>query len=324
MHRPTFLKPAPFSIVLAAMGVVLALHLPMAARAQSENAQLIQRMERLERDLRELRAQVFRGGGNQGQAAPTVSGNPEYMMQRTDQLEEEIRKLTGKMEEQQYIQDQNAARIERLSNDLDFRLKALEGGKPPALAPSNVPAPAGADPTSALPAAKAPGDPFRSPPAGVMGTMSNGPASALPPAAAPAVAAPAAALPGGSPEEQYKYAFGLMRQSDFAGAELAFKEFIARYPKSDLAGNAEYWLGESYYVRGNYQAAATAYLETVQTYGTGAKGPDAMLKLGMSLALLNQKADACQTLKALPGKYPKAESGLKERAKLEAQRAKCG
>jgi hypothetical protein len=50
----------------------------------------------------------------------------------------------------------------------------------------------------------------------------------------------------------------------------------------------------------------------------------AMLKLGMSLALLNQKADACQTLKALPGKYPKAESGLKERAKLEAQRAKCG
>ncbi len=314
-------------VQLAFFGVMAITQLPNVAVAQSDMSQVLQRIDRLERDLRDLRGQVYRGGSSGTGTAPVTTGNPEYMMQRADQLEDEIRKLTGKMEEMQFVLDQNAARVERLANDLDFRLKAVEGGKSPAQSPPNALAVPTGDPSrQGVGAASAAGDPFRSPPAGVMGTIPGGAPSALPPAApsaAPATA-PATALPGGSPEEQYKYAFGLMRQSDFAGAETAFREFIARNPKSDLAGNADYWLGESFYVRGNYQAAAAAYLDTVQNYGNGAKGPDALLKLGMSLALLNQKADACQTLKALPGKYPKAEAGLKERAKLEAQRAKCG
>ena len=101
------------------------------------------------------------------------------------------------------------------------------------------------------------------------------------------------------------------------------KEFIAKNPKHERAGNADYWLGETYYARGNYQAAATAYLDTVQTYGTGPKGPDALLKLGMSLGLLQQKGEACQILKSLPAKFPKADAPIKDRAKLEMQRLKC-
>jgi tol-pal system protein YbgF len=329
---------------MMAASLVVALTLPAAlpAQAQSDNGALAARIERLERDLRELKAQFYRGGAS-GSASPSVpvGGSGDYALQRLGQIEEEVRALTGKFEEAQFANDQTNQKLDRLSNDVDFRLKTLEGGKSPAGAPvsgagASEPSlpPVQATPSGALaPPAAAPGDPFRSPPAGIMGTMPNGPlpnsgAQALPPAAqqpqAPQAPARASALPGGTPEEQWAYAFGLVRQADYLNAEVALKEFIAQHPKIELAGNADYWLAQTYYVRGNYQAAATTFLDTVQNYGQGPKGPDAMLKLGMSLGLLNQKAEACQTLKALPSKFPKAEQRTKDQARQEAQRLKCG
>jgi tol-pal system protein YbgF len=304
----------------------LAIAAPQNTYAQSsDTSQLMNRLDRVERDLKELRGQVYRGGATgSGQASAPIGGTGgEYPLLRIDQLEEELRRLTGKLEEIQFAQDQQSSRLERLSNDIDFRLKALEGGKTPA-APAQTAGPTAAPPVNqpAGPAA-IPGDPFRSPPAGNLGSMPAGQPSVLPPAAAPAPPAAQTALPGGTPEEQYNYAFGLVRQGDLASAEIALKEFIAKNPKHERAGNADYWLGETYYARGNYQAAATAYLDTVQTYGTGPKGPDALLKLGMSLGLLQQKGEACQILKSLPAKFPKAEAPLKDRAKLEMQRLKC-
>jgi tol-pal system protein YbgF len=323
---------------MMAAGLVVALTLPtsLPAQAQSDNGALAARIERLERDLRELKAQFYRGGAS-GTPSPSVAvgGSGDYALQRLGQIEEEVRALTGKFEEAQFANDQTNQKLDRLSNDVDFRLKTLEGGKSPAGAPvggagePSLP-PVQATPSGQLaPPAAAQGDPFRSPPAGVMGTMPNGPAQALPPAQPPAqpLAAPparASALPGGTPEEQWAYAFGLVRQADYLNAEVALKEFIAQHPKSELAGNADYWLAQTYYVRGNYQAAATSFLDTVQNYGQGPKGPDAMLKLGMSLGLLNQKAEACQTLKALPSKFPKAEQRTKDQARQETQRLKCG
>ncbi len=322
----TPLRNSSFSFRFSLIAVcALALAMPQSGFAQSsETGQLMNRLDRVERDLKELRGQVYRGGAQgSGQTAAPIGGNSEYPLLRIDQLEEELRRLTGKLEEIQFAQDQQTSRLERLSNDIDFRLKALEGGKTPAV-PGQTAGPTAASP-SAQPAGPAavPGDPFRSPPAGNLGSMPAGQPSVLPPAAAPAAAAAQTALPGGSPEEQYNYAFGLVRQGDLASAEIALKEFIAKNPKHERAGNADYWLGETYYARGNYQAAATAYLDTVQTYGSGPKGPDALLKLGMSLGLLQQKGEACQILKSLPAKFPKAEAPLKDRAKLEMQRLKC-
>ena len=305
----------------------LALAVPQSGFAQSsETSQLMNRLDRVERDLKDLRGQVYRGGAQSGgQASAPTGGNSEYPLLRIDQLEEELRRLTGKLEEIQFAQDQQTSRLERLSNDIDFRLKALEGGKAPGgAAPGQTAGPTAAPPAAqpAGPAAVA-GDPFRSPPAGNLGSIPAGQPSVLPPAAAPAAPAAQTALPGGTPEEQYNYAFGLVRQGDLASAEIALKEFIAKNPKHERAGNADYWLGETYYARGNYQAAATAYLDTVQTYGAGPKGPYALLKLGMSLGLLQQKGEACQILKSLPAKFTKAEAPLKDRAKLEMQRLKC-
>ena len=64
-------------------------------------------------------------------------------------------------------------------------------------------------------------------------------------------------------------------------------------PQDYLAGNAQYWMGETYYVRGRYQDAAVTFAEGYQKYPTNSKAPDNLLKLGMSLGQLGKKADAC-------------------------------
>lgn len=130
-------------------------------------------------------------------------------------------------------------------------------------------------------------------------------------------------LPSGTPQEQYNYAFGLLRQADYAGAEVALKQFLQRYPNDPLAGNAQYWLGETYYVRKDYNSAAIAFAEGYRKYPNGGKGPDSLLKLGMSLAEVGQKPQACQALGQLEREFPKASANISERAKVERQRLEC-
>ena len=98
-------------------------------------------------------------------------------------------------------------------------------------------------------------------------------------------------MPEGTPQQQYDYAFGLLRQANYAGAEEAFSAFLVENPDHTLAGNAKYWLGETYYVRGNYQQAAVTFAEGFESYPDNSKAPDNLLKLGMSLASLGSTQD---------------------------------
>jgi len=90
-----------------------------------------------------------------------------------------------------------------------------------------------------------------------------------------------------------------------------------------LAGNAQYWLGESLYVRGQYRAAAGAFLKGYQTYGKSAKAPENLLKLAMSLQRLGQKDAACSSYSELATKFPSAPTHVKNTAQTERQRAGC-
>src|SRR6185312_7199494 len=97
----------------------------------------------------------------------------------------------------------------------------------------------------------------------------------------------------GSADDLYHTAFKMFQDGDYAGAERDFRAFVQRYPKHVLAPNAQYWLGESYYARRDYQNAMTAFAEGYKVYKASAKGPDNLLKLGMTLAVLGRKSDAC-------------------------------
>jgi tol-pal system protein YbgF len=140
-------------------------------------------------------------------------------------------------------------------------------------------------------------------------------------AAAPMPASPAESEQ--SPKQLYETAYGYLLQRDYGAAEAAFDEFLRRHPNDPLAGNAQYWLGESLYVRGQYRAAAGAFLKGYQTYGKSAKAPESLLKLAMSLQRLGQKDAACSSFNELNSKFPSAPSHVKTTAQTERQRAGC-
>ena len=115
-----------------------------------------------------------------------------------------------------------------------------------------------------------------------------------------------AGIPNSDAQSLYEQGYGSILQRDYGAAETAFRQLIAAYPNDPLAGSAQYWIGESYYVRGQYKSAADAFLKGYKKYKSGDKAPDTLLKLGMSLAELGQKDAACSTFGELTAKYPQA------------------
>lgn len=126
-----------------------------------------------------------------------------------------------------------------------------------------------------------------------------------------------------NPKQLYETAYGYLLQRDYGAAQTAFDDFLKKFPSDSLAGNAQYWLGESFFVRGQYKAAASAFLKGYQTYARSQKAPDSLLKLAMSLDRLGQKDAACASYSELNAKFPNAPQNVKARAQSERQRAGC-
>ena len=80
-----------------------------------------------------------------------------------------------------------------------------------------------------------------------------------------------------------------MKIGDYETAEFALKEFIQKNKDHDLAGNAQYWYGETFRIRQLYSDAATAYLDGYQNYPKSKKAPDNLLKLGITMVQLVKK-----------------------------------
>jgi tol-pal system protein YbgF len=354
----------PFAGIAAAAAVLTCL-VPAGVSAQNPGMQeLLNRVDRLQRELTTLQRQVY-----QGKAPPVAAGQPVSDAPadprtaarhsiRITQLENELSRLTGRMEEFDFALRRIEGRLDKLVVDLDQRLTALEGGsvgtgreEMPASASPNAnlqlrpppqrPAPTLTSPAARTETASPPARPA-APPPGVLGTIPKnlavtsprGPETVppAPPPAQPAVPSTAsvsppaqgADLPPGTPKSQYDYALSLMlKQQDFTRAEQALKAFVERHPQDDLTGNAQYWLGETYYVRQSYQDAAFAFAEGYQKYPESSKAADSLLKLGMSLSRMEKRKEACTAFSRFLSKYPKANARLKARIDRERRQAKC-
>src|SRR5262249_39493379 len=149
----------------------------------------------------------------------------------------------------------------------------------------------------------------------------GGPSAAAPPAG-PAPAAPPAE--SANSDQLYHEAFKKLQDGDYPGAERGFKSFLQSNPRHVLAGNAQYWLGETYYARRDYQNAMTAFAEGYKVYKTSPKGPDNLLKLGITLAALGRKTDACEMFAKYNQDYPRATDLQKRRIEQERQKSGCG
>jgi len=130
-------------------------------------------------------------------------------------------------------------------------------------------------------------------------------------------------LPKTSPEEQYKFAVSFIKIGDYETAELALREFVDTNPKHQLAGNAQYWYGETFRVRQLYQDAATAYLNGYQKYPKSSKAPVNLLKLGVMLVQIGEKEQGCSMILGIKDQYPKASQSVIQKAEYEKKKFNC-
>jgi len=290
---------------------------PAAGAVASGDGALRQRVEQLEEQLVDMQVMIgtleslARSGGG-GPASRPVSGMGGASDQaRIDGIETQIRALTAQLE-QLAAEVRGQRGIERRGDADGFSAGAATrysaagqgasdfSGAAVAGFGSTTITPTGPDPIGSI-------------------ITDTGPDSQPPPTIAAAPLEPA----GADPKQLYETAYGYLLQQDYGAAEAAFDDFLQRFPKDRLAGNAQYWLGESHFVRGDYKSAAAAFLKGYQNYGESAKAPDSLLKLAMSLDRLGQKDAACASYVELNTRFPSAPSSVKNKAQSERRRVGC-
>ncbi|HUQ09457.1 MAG TPA: tol-pal system protein YbgF [Steroidobacteraceae bacterium] len=140
---------------------------------------------------------------------------------------------------------------------------------------------------------------------GVAGPPGAG--SALPPANAA----------GGGEQALYDTAFGALKSADYSKAIAGFRSFLTAYPTSPLASNAQYWLGEAFYVTREYDAAVQAFRKVSTDWPDSRKAPDALVKVGFTQAAQGKNAEARATLEDVTRRFPGSEA-----AQLASERLK--
>jgi tol-pal system protein YbgF len=291
-----------------AVGCTLGVLAGSALPAQADLSGLAGELTRIQDEVAALR-----------RVAPAQVTDPGRLGQfevRLGQLEEELRRLTGRVEQLEYGQRTLEDRFDQLIGDLDARLRAMEG------APSGTAGAAVAPPPEARAAGPAPAPPAGTEPQ-VLGQIPRSAVLALPRPDPAAIPPPPSTRELG-PQQQYDAAMELLRAGDYAGAEGGLQLFLDLQPDHALAPNAAYWLAETYYVRKNYPAAAAAFARNYQTYGkTAAKASDNLLKLGMSLEGLGENAKACLSYAELAKEFPNAPAHIQQALARERDRAEC-
>jgi tol-pal system protein YbgF len=138
-----------------------------------------------------------------------------------------------------------------------------------------------------------------------------------------AVSAESRAATGDAALSNYEMAFGLTRAGSFGLAETAWRNFLTQYPDHPLAGNAQYFLGETFYGRNDYARAAIAYGIGVERYPQSDVAPQTLLKLGIALGRAGETGHACDALARLDRQFPRVSGVVKERALVERRQYQC-
>ena len=272
------------------------------ARAQEDTGAMVDRLNRLERDINFLQKQVYRNSdsssasdnGEITTAAPVNSGHLDVRM---GQLEEQMRQMRGALEQSQFGVRQLATDMKKLSDDVDYRLRALEQKQ------ATADAAAAAATTAAASAAATPAK------------------AAAATATADGTTAPT--VDTTSANTEYSAAFKLVSAKKYSEAAVAFDAFVKKYPSDPLTSNAYYWLGESYYSRTDYTRAAESFRKGFEVNPEAQKAPDNLLKLALSLNQVKRTSEACIVLAQIPAKYADSAPRTTKRAQTAFTELQC-
>ncbi|MGD9583824.1 MAG: tol-pal system protein YbgF [Lysobacterales bacterium] len=303
-----------FALCLPLVVVCLGLIWSAGAAAQSGRISLAERVARLEQQ-------------NQGQTGQSMVET----LNRVEALQAEVRELRGLVEQQGFEIQELKKRARDQYVDLDSRLARLEGR--PLGAATGVGA-VSSDQAAAMPASGAltteppelqvlPADPLE---AGATTGVDDAAGAELSQARQDALSQPTAVAdtaPGGDGDAEqvvYDQAFAALREGRYAESARRFAAFLDQFPRGDLADNATYWLGESYYVTQNYQIALDTFKSLLERYPDSAKAPDAQLKLGYCYYELRQWTEAEAALNLVIARYPDTTVSRLAQGRLRALR----
>ena len=287
-------------------------------KADEKLDKVLSELQQIKKDLSTLEKAVYSQsfkGSSGSQQSGSLEGALTRQLVKITEIEEQMQKLTASHEEVLFSFEQLNERINKVQKDNELRLSDLETGDPKAVAKKTPP--------KQFPGTDKPQD---------LGTMvfqketeKEQQTSSINPAAVVRVEESDAKeiLPNASPDEQYKFATSLIKVGDYDQAELALREFVKKNPKHELAGNAQYWYAETFYIRQLYHDAAAAYLDGYQKYPQSTKGPQNLLKLGVTLSELGEKDQGCQMLDGITKQYPKATQSVIQKARYEKKKFKC-
>jgi tol-pal system protein YbgF len=120
-------------------------------------------------------------------------------------------------------------------------------------------------------------------------------------------------------EAMYQAAYSDIAAGRYNLARESFQTYLRLYPDSDVADNAQYWIGESYYGTGDFANAIVEFQKVIDTYPKGDKVPAAMFKLGLSQARMKQTAESQKTYRALIQRYPKSPEAALAKERLNTK-----
>jgi tol-pal system protein YbgF len=126
-----------------------------------------------------------------------------------------------------------------------------------------------------------------------------------------------ASTPASDDKAAYQAAFGLLKDGQYDRAIAAFQKFLVSFPDSQLADNAQYWLGEAYYVNKSFPEAQAAFQRVVDKYPQSRKRPDALLKIGYCQYELKQWDVAKATLSQVATQFSDTAAGHLAQQRLD-------
>jgi tol-pal system protein YbgF len=281
------------------------------------------RIEKMERDLMLLQRQVSRSsGGSSGSDSPSV-GNANLEV-RLSTMEDQIRDMVGKIEQNEFQNRRLNETLEKLQRDVDFRFNEI----------THTPQSA----SNSSETLSAPTGPRKVPDENAKSELDKNGRSLgktvdtlsknndnQPDNDDSANSAPSGPLETNfaTSRDHYNYAFRLLNQTQYDRAAESFAGFIKKYPKDPLVGNAYYWQGETYYIRRDYVKAADSFRQGFEELPTGPKAPDNLLKLAMTLNALKRDKEACVVLGQVVAKFKTSSAAVAQKAEQEQKRIDC-
>jgi len=289
-----------------------------------ESDSILQKIEDLREDIKTLEKAVYSQDGKVSSSVTELSNSSGDILTKhllkLSELEEQFKILTNNFEEINFKLDKLSSRITKVQTDNQMRFQDLESSGM-TLEEKSIAKKAKKLPGSSE--AKDLGGVSESDVASVEQIQKTQSIESAGTVVTETAERAEKILPNSSPEKQYEFAVSFLKVGDYETAEFALREFIDDNPKHELAGNAQYWYGETFRVRQLYQDAATAYLDAYQKYPKSSKAPVNLLKLGVMLVQIGEKQQGCTMILGVKDQYPKANQSIIQKAEYEKKKFNC-